>query len=392
MRCVWRKMNDTMKSTELYKILRRDLVSLSMHIACTALFYTGSAVAAVLPDDRTDMLYHYYDGGGVKVEGPAVLVRKSMGDNVSLSGRYYVDTISSASIDVVTTASPYKDKREEFSVGADYLHGNSLMGVAVTTSKENDYLADTLSLNVTHDLFGGLTTLNLGFSDGHDIVQRTDTSFESEINRYSFRVGATQVLAKTLLLGVNYEGIAEQGYLRNPYRAARILGAYSEEIYPGTRDSQAVAVRAVKSFSSINRPTESSIRAEYRYFRDNWGIRSNMLALAYQRYFGKGKRWIGEAHYRYYQQSAATFYSDDFTTAMTYMARDKELSTFHSHSLGVKATWYFLDRKLLFLERASLNIAQDYIYFDYQDFTDVRTGQTYSFGANILQLYVSAWY
>src|SRR4030066_427688 len=120
------------------------------------LSFPRTGLAAVLPEDRADTLYHYYDGGGVTVRGPALLVRKSVADTVSLSGRYYVDTISSASIDVVTTASPYKDKREEFGAGIDYLHGNSLLGIALSSSKENDYQADSFGLNVSHDLAGGL--------------------------------------------------------------------------------------------------------------------------------------------------------------------------------------------------------------------------------------------
>ena len=153
---------------------------------------------------------------------------------------------------------------------------------------------------------------------------------------------------------------------------------------------QAVAVRVVKGFSSDQQPVISSVRADYRYFRDNWGIRSNTLKVALQRYFGN--RVLGEARYRYYQQSAATFYNDNFTSEMTYMARDKELSTFHSHSLGAKVTWYFVDRKYLFFERIGVNFSHDYVNFDYRNFTDVRTGERYSFGANILQLYISAWY
>jgi len=354
------------------------------------LFFPIGTSAVVLPDDRTDMLYHYYDGGGVEVSGPALLVRKSAGDSVSVSGRYYVDAISSASIDVVTTASPYKDKREEFGVGIDYLRGNSLMGVFVSSSKENDYLADTFNLNVSHDLLGGLTTVSMGYSQGQDQVQRTNTTFEADINRYNYRLGISQVLTRSLLLGVNYEGVAEEGYLQNPYRSARYLGATIPENYPDTRDSQAIAVRAIKGFSSDSRQAASSVRAEYRYFRDNWDIRSDTLSLAYQRYFGD--RVLGEVRYRYYQQNAASFYSDNFTTLTTYRARDKELSTFHSHSLGAKVTWYFLDRKYLFFERMSMNFSHDYVNFDYKDFTDVRTGELYSFGANILQLYISAWY
>ena len=55
--------------------------------------------AAVLPEDRADLLYHRYDGGGVVVDGPLLLVRKGFADKVSVSASYFVDTVSSASID-----------------------------------------------------------------------------------------------------------------------------------------------------------------------------------------------------------------------------------------------------------------------------------------------------
>jgi len=345
--------------------------------------------AAVLPEDRSDLMYHYYDGGGVSVSGPAVLVRKSVGDNLSISGRYYVDTISSASIDVVTTASPYHDRREELGVGIDYLQGNSLVTMSVTSSKENDYLADTYSVNVSHDLFGGLTTLSLGFAQGKDIVQRVDTDFEDLINRFNYRIGLSQVLTRTLLLGVVFEDVAEEGFLNNPYRAARVLGAYLPERYPRTRDSQALSIRLVKGFGTSERPLSRSLSVDYRFYRDTWDIHAHTLTLGLQRYFGNN--WIAEGRFRYYQQNAASFYSDNFPIEMTYMARDKELSTFQDYSLGLKLSWQFA-RQFRFLNRASLNFSYDYIYFNYDDFTDPRTGQLYSFGANVFQLFVSAWY
>ena len=365
--------------------LRRALYTFC---ALAGLLAVPQVLAAVLPEDRVDSMYHVYKGGDdVTVTGPALLVRKSVGDSVSLSGRYYMDSISSASPDVVSAGSPYKDKREEFGLGVDVLHGNSLISAFLSSSKENDYLADTYGLNVAHDLFGGLTTVNMGFSQGKDLVQRVDTDFEAGINRYNFRLGLSQVLGKSLLLGLSYEGIAEDGFLNSPYRTARVLTLPQDEKYPGTRDSQAFALRLVKGFSGDSRPVGSSLRAEYRYFRDNWDINSNTLGLAYQRYIGT--RWLGEWHYRYYQQSAASFYSDNFPAPMTYMARDKELSTFHSHSIGTKWSWTFFNRRPL---RASLNFAHDYIYFSYDDYTNVLTGKLYSFGANVLQLYISAWY
>ena len=102
-----------------------------------ALSVIGSATAGVLPEDRTDILYHLYDGGGVEIDGPSVLVRKQVGKSVSLVGNYYVDMISSASIDVITTASPYTEERTQWSLGMDYLRGNTTMSVGYTVAVKN---------------------------------------------------------------------------------------------------------------------------------------------------------------------------------------------------------------------------------------------------------------
>src|SRR6185503_5750268 len=77
----------------------------------------GGAQAIDLPADTAEAMVHLYNGGGTKAYGPAFLVRKSMADRVSVSGEYFVDMVSNASIDVVTTASPYKETRNEFDLG-----------------------------------------------------------------------------------------------------------------------------------------------------------------------------------------------------------------------------------------------------------------------------------
>src|SRR5690348_13252157 len=85
--------------------------------------YGAVAHAGVLPEDRVDLLGHNYQGGGVKVYGPAVLIRKKIGENIDLSVTGDEDFVSSASIDVVTAASPYKEVRKQWSPSLSYLHG-----------------------------------------------------------------------------------------------------------------------------------------------------------------------------------------------------------------------------------------------------------------------------
>ncbi|NIA27180.1 MAG: DUF3570 domain-containing protein, partial [Desulfobulbaceae bacterium] len=126
----------------------------------------GTAQAGVLPEDRADILYHLYDGGGVEVDGPSILVRKQVGKNTSVVGNYYVDMISSASIDVITTASPYTEERTQWSLGMDYLRGNTTMRVGYTSSVESDFDAKTYSFSVSQDMFGDMTTLTLSYALG----------------------------------------------------------------------------------------------------------------------------------------------------------------------------------------------------------------------------------
>src|ERR1035437_1491476 len=95
-----------------------------------------AARAVALPEDQAEVLYHSYNGGGVVANGPALLVRKRLADTVSLSASYYVDAVSNASIDVVTSASPYRETRNEYTLGADYVYRDSQISLTTSSSQE----------------------------------------------------------------------------------------------------------------------------------------------------------------------------------------------------------------------------------------------------------------
>src|SRR6201987_2402753 len=96
------------------------------------------ALGGVLPEDRADVMWHNYNGGDLTVEGPPVLVRKKAGASLSFSAGYYEDMISSASIDVKLSASPYHEKRKQENVGVEYLHGQTTYSMGYSQSKEPD--------------------------------------------------------------------------------------------------------------------------------------------------------------------------------------------------------------------------------------------------------------
>ena len=81
-----------------HKLRFAPFARLASGLALLALVST--ATAGVLPEDRADVLYHSYDGGGVTIDGPSFLVRKEFASKFSAAANYYVDNVSSASIDV----------------------------------------------------------------------------------------------------------------------------------------------------------------------------------------------------------------------------------------------------------------------------------------------------
>ena len=347
----------------------------------------GAAHAVDLPEDRADAMIHVYDGGGVRASGPALLVRKKLNDSISLNGTYYVDMVSNASIDVVTTASPYKETRNEFSLGADYVYQDALITLGTTRSREPDYISNTTNLDVSEEVFGGLTTVSLGFSRGSDQVGKKDIGFFDIATHWKYRAGVTQILTPRWLMSANAEAISDAGFLGSPYRVARVFGAAVAERNPRTRSSRAIKISSLYDISDVvGSGARHSARAEYRYFWDNWAIKAHTLELGYNRYFGDA--WLAEGFFRYYKQSAALFYSDNAQTETTYVSRNRQLSAFNSIGLGGKVAYTV--KQVPGKYEIKLNGSYQYMRFKFNDFTDVRTGSLYAFNANVLQLFVSA--
>ena len=379
-------------------MLRRALA-----VACAVLVF-GTGHAGVLPDDRADVLYHLYDGGGVEIDGPSVLVRKKVGNSVSFVGNYYVDMVSSASIDVVTTASPYTEERTQWSLGMDYLRGSTTMRVGYTSSEESDFDANTFSFSVSQDMFGDLTTLTLSYALGDDLVRKADDdAFERPLDRQVFGVGLTQILTRKLIATLNVETVTEEGYLNNPYRVVRYADPTAElgyrfegEHYPNTRTGTAVGLRA-RYFL----PYRAALEAEYRFYTDTWDIESDTAAVSYIHPWGD---WTFTGKYRWYDQTGAHFYRDLFARSeeTNFRGRDKELSPLTSDTLTLQAAYEFIKddgfEAFGFIKRAKVTASINMLSVDYHDFSDLTAQAVigeeplYSLDADVFQLYFSFFY
>jgi Protein of unknown function (DUF3570) len=379
-------------------------------IAACASLVAVTTLADVLPEDRADASWRTYDGGGLKVQGPAMLVRKSFEDKVSVTAGYLVDQVTGASIDMVMLgASPLHEVRKQKQIGVDYLYGKTTYSAGAQNSIENDYDSSTVNFAISQSMFGDLTTVTIGVSRGWDIVTRVinaahekDPNFRKRADRKTWSLAVSQILTRNLIAGLDYEAITEQGYLQNPYRAMRYLAAPGStiyltgpETYPGTRTSNAISFRA-KYFL----PWRASVTGKYRYFFDTWDIHAHTFEVDYTQPF-LNDRLIADLTYRYYRQNSASFYSDlfQFANQQNYMARDKELAAQENNSVGAALSYDFLKSKKWALKRASGSLHYDYIMYRWKDFRDATQRQypagtepLYQYNANVIQAFFSVWF
>jgi Protein of unknown function (DUF3570) len=400
----------------------KSLFARLLWIAIASTVSISAAYAGVLPEDRADVMYHSYSGGNVEVTGPSVLVRKKFGEQLSVSGNYYVDMVTSASIDVqVLGASQYKEERTQVSGSLDYLRGKTTYSLNYVGSSESDYQAKTAAIGMSEDMFGDLTTVSLGYSRAWDQVFKNvkqangalvneptyggpDKAYRS-VDHTSYRLGVSQIITKHLILGLNYESQSHEGQLSNPYRAIRYLSlggveVFAEEVYPNTRITNAGSIDA-RYFL----PYRAAVHASYRYFADTWGVTANTFEVGYTHPWRD--TWIFDGAYRYHTQKHADFYSDLFTrpNQQNFMARDRNLSTMADYSVHL-AVSYELTKPWSWLEKGSVNVSVDHVQFNYADFRDARMSKTkftntptavgeepfYEESANIIRFFVSVWF
>ena len=383
-------------------------------IACLAAAVTallGSAGAGVLPDDRFDALYHSYSGGGIDIKGPSILVRKKFGEHVSAAANYYtdnitghVDTVSGASVDAVSGASTYHEQRKQYSLSTDVLQGKTTYSAGYINSDESDFKSKTAFITVSEDMFGDLTTISFGAVRGWDKNGKSGNAITGgDIDRRNWQLSLTQILSRNLLLGLNYETSESEGFLNNPYRKVRFRFDQADcgcgydtqnEVYPHTRTGNAGSVQL-----KYHLPGRGALDGSYRYYGDTWGIRAHTGQLGVtQPVF---HNWLLDGHVRYYRQTRANFYSDlfPFESAQNFMARDRELATFKSLTLGVGASWQFHVPHMNFLQKNSLNLRVDRLRINYDDYRNLQvkglaagTEPLYTLDATVFQVFYSGWF
>jgi hypothetical protein len=241
-----------------------------------------------------------------------------------IDGRYLVDVVSAASVDIVSTASRrWTEVRHVGSLSGLYKPSTFGVGLDADVSIEPDYQSYTFGGSIQQDLFSKKLTLLLGYEHGHDIAGRGSTPFSvfsHKIDHEAFKGGLTVVLDRSTLLSAVADVVLENGDTSKPYR-------YVPMFAPGVDVPRGASIDLVDRLRSPARVLEqlptsreryalgghlahrfdgSTLRVSERLYTDSWGLRATSTDARY--ILNLGDRVDLGPHLRFHAQSAVDFW------------------------------------------------------------------------------------
>ena len=253
---------------------------------------------------------------------------------------------SAAAADAITTASrpiadadqPYEDyvKTRDALQGTVNYHG---LKVGYYVSSESDYFAQMVSTGWERDLWQDNLNLAAGLSYGWDRIEPlADDGLVGAAARRGTLHGnlvATRVLTPRTTLRVGAEFDLVSGQQHDPYRNVYAGGSIVSEKHPDDRFRRDLFLRLNRWLGN-----QSSLRADFRLYNDDWDVTSRTWGLRLNQYVSDDL--VVAYRYRYYAQSSAWFYRDDYDAVNGvggYLTGDYRLGDFGAHLFGGRVTW-----------------------------------------------------
>ena len=221
-------------------------------------------------------------------------------------------------------------------------------GASVST--EGDFTSFGARTSVAKDLNQKATTLSLGISGefdqsnpiggvptpfGASLVSQGASASKTVVGALA---GLTQVIDARTLMQLNFLFNAESGYLNDPYKQLSqvdpVTGVPQNNVYenrPRARNSQSLYWLTKHAFAG------AVAGASYRYYTDDWGIRSHTVDLTYN--WRLGERSFLEPHFRFYRQTQANFYQVGLLNGAalpSFASADYRLSRFDAVTGGLR--------------------------------------------------------
>ena len=337
-----------------------------------ALFTSGAASAQVVEfAPRASVFIEPSKTSKLLVINPSAELKVTPTDWLELHGGYEADIVSGATeslkggrlspVDIVSGATHFKDTRHQASGGFGLTRDNTTLSATYSYGTESDYRSNAFSVQSGTSFLQKDTELTLAYGRGFDRVCTTnfaesdspsvksplDSSkgcFTKAADRASrkvdldnFQTGWTQTWTPVLATQLVLYGALQHGFLENPYRGVVIAPAGDQalENHPDNRLRLAIALRG----KYYVRPLKLALSAGSRLYRDTWDILGQTYELEAEKYLLPDVRVMVRG--RYYTQTEALFWSDDYTGGEPldgprgqYWTGDRELSPLSSYLVG----------------------------------------------------------
>lgn len=307
------------------------------------------------------------------------------GNQLELGAAWVADVITSASVDVVTAATPeMNDLRNQFGlrVGKESVFSDIDIHGSLDYSRELDADAAIGQIGLAR----GFDQDNFELAVSYGLVlNRMGVRGEPAANWrdawiHSTEIGLVNSLDRSTFIEFVYSGFWSSGYHSNPYRRVPILEGPSligaqwvEESAPNTRWRNAFTARVRRVFGHI-----WSTALAYRLYVDDWGVVSHTVfadaAVELAAVLSVGLR------FRTSLQSQADFYRAQYEERLQFRTRDRRLSDHESGMAGIWLMWRVDPFDPVVIVRASV----DGTAWQFDDFLGAEL--TTTSGANLRSL------
>jgi hypothetical protein len=180
-------------------------------------------------------------------------------------------------------------------------------------------------------------TLAVSGTLGYDVFDQHDHfgSYLGKTGRTtaSASAGGSQLLSPTTVLDGSYGLTYQRGSLETGWNAVPIAnGMLTDEVVPDARLRHTLVAGVAQHVPA----TRSTVKARYRYYRDDFGIAAHSAELIGYQYVVDWMYLRGS--YRYHRQGAADFYTESLAPGFgstTLRTADSDLARFAAHEVGL---------------------------------------------------------
>ena len=222
-------------------------------------------------------------------------------------------------------------------------------------SDEPDYISRSYAVQYSYKLAAETLIVTSGFSLQDDSVYDDPNGIWVDKKTPSISAGLTRILDKFTSISINLSYSWPSGFLNDSYKRTPVdlLGTILLE--PENRPDKRKIFIFYSELSRYLESLKTGIHLNYRYFQDDHDLSGHTFEIEGGRRLGE--KWMLSPRYRFYTQNQASFYSAEirktefFNTYMTspnpsvgpFYSADHRLSTFDSHTLGLKASCFLND-------------------------------------------------